>query len=85
MPILEFPLDLPGVTRGALWEFHRDPAALDARLTQKKIRVVDRMRTEGAPVLLPGPAVRPLADVDSPSNRPESGGALRGRARGRVP
>ena len=43
MPILEFPLDLPGVTRGALWEFHRDPAALE-RLTppEKKIRVVER-------------------------------------------
>ena len=43
MPILEFPLDLPGVTRGALWEFHRDPSALE-RLTppEKKIRVVQR-------------------------------------------
>jgi ligand-binding SRPBCC domain-containing protein len=43
MPILEFPLDLPGVTRGALWEFHRDPAALE-RLTppEKKIQVVER-------------------------------------------
>jgi ligand-binding SRPBCC domain-containing protein len=43
MPILEFPLDLPGVSRGALWEFHRDPSALE-RLTppEKEIRVVER-------------------------------------------
>ena len=55
MPILEFPLDLPGVTRGALWEFHRDPAALE-RLTppEKKIRVVERPREmyAGARVVL---------------------------------
>lgn len=43
MLILEFPLDLPGVSRGALWKFHRDPTALE-RLTppEKKIRVVER-------------------------------------------
>ncbi|MDL2717929.1 MAG: SRPBCC family protein [Acidobacteriota bacterium] len=55
MPILEFPLDLPGVTRGALWEFHRDPAALE-RLTppEKKIRVVERPKEmyAGARVVL---------------------------------
>jgi ligand-binding SRPBCC domain-containing protein len=45
MPHLEFPLELPGVTRRALWAFHRDPAALE-RLTppEKKIRVVERPR-----------------------------------------
>lgn len=43
MPVLEFPLDLPGVARDALWEFHRDPAALE-RLTppEKEIRIVER-------------------------------------------
>jgi ligand-binding SRPBCC domain-containing protein len=55
MPILEFPLDLPAVTRGALWEIHRDPAALE-RLTppEKKIRVVERPRDmqAGARVVL---------------------------------
>jgi ligand-binding SRPBCC domain-containing protein len=55
MPILEFPLDLPGVTRGALWEFHRDPEALE-RLTppEKKIRVIERPRDmhAGARVVL---------------------------------
>ena len=55
MPRLEFPLDLPGVTRQALWEFHRDPAALE-RLTppEKKIRVVERPKEmyAGARVVL---------------------------------
>jgi len=55
VPILEFPLDLPGVTRGALWEFHRDPAALE-RLTppEKRIRVVERPKDmhAGARVVL---------------------------------
>ena len=43
------------MTRGALWEFHRDPAALE-RLTppEKKIRVVERPREmhAGARVVL---------------------------------
>ncbi|MEO8587504.1 MAG: SRPBCC family protein [Acidobacteriota bacterium] len=55
MPHLEFPLDLPGVTRKALWEFHRDPAALE-RLTppEKKIRIVERPKEmyAGARVVL---------------------------------
>jgi ligand-binding SRPBCC domain-containing protein len=55
MPILEFPLDLPGVTRSALWEFHRDPSALE-RLTppDRKIRVVARPKEmfAGARVVL---------------------------------
>jgi uncharacterized protein len=55
MPILEFPLDLPGVTRSALWEFHRDPSALE-RLTppEKEIRVVERPKEmfKGARIVL---------------------------------
>jgi ligand-binding SRPBCC domain-containing protein len=55
MPILERTLDLPGVTRAALWEFHRDPAALE-RLTppEKEIQVVERPREmrAGARVVL---------------------------------
>jgi ligand-binding SRPBCC domain-containing protein len=55
VPVLEFPLALPGVTRAALWEFHRDPKALE-RLTppEKKIRIVERPREmhAGARVVL---------------------------------
>jgi ligand-binding SRPBCC domain-containing protein len=43
VPVVEFPLELPGVSRSALWAFHRDPSALE-RLTppEKEIRVVER-------------------------------------------
>lgn len=55
MPALEFSLDLPGVTRAALWNFHRDPSALE-KLTpkEKKIRIVERPAEmhEGARVVL---------------------------------
>lgn len=43
MPTVEFALDLPGVSRRALWDFHGDPAVLE-RLTppDKELRVVER-------------------------------------------
>ncbi|MGA7991194.1 MAG: SRPBCC family protein [Thermoanaerobaculia bacterium] len=48
MPTLEFALDLPGVTRSALWTFHGDPAVLE-RLTppEKKLRIVEIPATMG--------------------------------------
>jgi hypothetical protein len=55
VPVLEFPLELPGVSRSALWAFHRDPSALE-RLTppEKEIRVVERPKEmfAGARVVL---------------------------------
>ncbi len=55
MPVLEFPLDLPGATRSEIWNFHRDPSALE-KLTpeEKKIRIVERPAEmhEGARVVL---------------------------------
>ncbi len=43
MKTLEFVLDLPGVGRNALWEFHRDPSVLE-RLTPpgKRVRVLEK-------------------------------------------
>jgi ligand-binding SRPBCC domain-containing protein len=43
VPTLEFGLDLPGVTRRTLWNFHGDPAILE-RLTPpgKRIHVVEK-------------------------------------------
>lgn len=48
MPTLEFVLDLPGVTRRTLWDFHADPSVL-ARLTppEKELRIVERPATPG--------------------------------------
>ena len=55
MSVLEFSLELPGVSRSALWGFHRDPSAL-ARLTppEKEIRIVERPKEmyAGARVVL---------------------------------
>jgi ligand-binding SRPBCC domain-containing protein len=49
VPTLTFPLDLPGVTQRAIWDFHGDPSVLE-RLTPpgKKIRVVERPAAMGA-------------------------------------
>jgi ligand-binding SRPBCC domain-containing protein len=49
MPILEFALELPGVTQRAIWDFHGDPRVLE-RLTPpgKQVRVVERPSTMGA-------------------------------------
>jgi hypothetical protein len=49
MPTLEFALDLPGVTRRAIWEFHGDPGVLE-RLTPpgKEVRVAERPAAMGA-------------------------------------
>lgn len=48
MPTLEFVLDLPGVTRQALWDFHGDPAMLE-RLTppEKDLRIAERPEALG--------------------------------------
>jgi ligand-binding SRPBCC domain-containing protein len=48
VPVLEFVLDLPGVTRQALWDFHGDPAMLE-RLTppEKNLRIAERPATLG--------------------------------------
>jgi ligand-binding SRPBCC domain-containing protein len=49
VPNLEFVLDLPGVTRRTLWDFHSDPAVLE-RLTPpgKQVRVAERPAAMGA-------------------------------------
>lgn len=55
MPVLEFRLELPGVTREELWAFHGDPAILP-RLTPPGKRVEVGARSEpmgeGAVVIL---------------------------------
>ncbi len=49
VPRLVFALDLPGVSRHALWDFHRDPKMLE-RLTppDKKVAVKERPGRMGA-------------------------------------
>jgi ligand-binding SRPBCC domain-containing protein len=42
MRTLEFVLDLPGVSQHAIWEFHRDPAALETLSPpEKQVRVIE--------------------------------------------